>query len=314
MPRQKADAAAAGKKKSFSRLFAENKYLWGMALIPVLYYVIFCYVPMYGVVIAFENYSPYRGIFAGPWVGFKYFTEFFHSIYFFRLLRNTILLNVYSILWGFPAPIILALVINSLTNRAYKKCVQTISYLPHFISTVIVVGIFATLLSTNGGIVNKIITACGGEAINFFAEPEWFRTIYISSGIWQSAGWDSIIYLAALSGVDPQLYEAATVDGATKFKQLIYITVPSILPTVIILLILRMGNIMSVGMEKVLLMYSPLTYSTADVINTYVYRVGIGNNQMSYGTAVGLFQSAVNFIIIFAVNRISRKVSEISLW
>lgn len=285
-----------------------------MMIPPLLYYLIFCYGPMYGLVIAFEDYSPYRGMFAGPWVGFKFFTDFFHSIYFFRLIRNTILINIYGVLWGFPAPIILAFVVNALTAKVFKNVVQTVSYLPHFISTVVVVGMVVNFLTPNGGIVNQAIVALGGKAVNFMSLPQCFRTIYIASGIWQEMGWDSIIYLAALSGVDVQLYEAATVDGANKFKQLIHITLPSILPTIIILFILRMGNMMSVGVEKVLLMYNALTYSTGDVINTYVYRVGIGNNQMSYGAAVGLFQSVINFVIIFAVNKISRKASQISLW
>jgi len=302
------------KPKKFYKTFQNNKHLWLMMVVPLLYYLVFCYGPMYGVIIAFEDYSPFRGMSAGPWVGFKNFTDFFNSVYFFRLIKNTVLLNVFGVLWGFPAPILLAFVINSLTFKLYRNFTQTISYLPHFISTVVIVGMAMNFLSPTSGVINQLIVALGGKATNFMVLPQCFRTIYISSGVWQEMGWESIIYLAALSGVDPQLYEAAKIDGANKFKQLTHITIPTILPTIIILFILRVGNMMSIGAEKVLLLYNPLTYITGDVINTYVYRVGIGNNQMSYGAAVGLFQSVINCAIIFSVNKICRKVSEVSLW
>lgn len=302
------------KPKKFYKTFQNNKHLWLMMVVPLLYYLVFCYGPMYGLIIAFEDYSPFRGMFAGPWVGFKNFMDFFNSVYFFRLIKNTVLLNVFGVLWGFPAPIILAFVINSLKFKLYRNFTQTLSYLPHFISTVVIVGMAMNFLSPTSGVINQLIVALGGKATNFMVLPQYFRTIYIASGVWQEMGWESIIYLAALSGVDPQLYEAAKIDGANKFKQLTHITIPTILPTIIILFILRMGNMMSIGAEKVLLLYNPLTYSTGDVINTYVYRVGIGNNQMSYGAAVGFFQSVINCVIIFSVNKICRKFSEVSLW
>ncbi|MDI6619307.1 MAG: ABC transporter permease subunit [Clostridiales bacterium] len=302
------------KRDKLSKIFNRDKYLWMMILFPLIYYIVFKYIPMYGLIISFENFSPYRGILKGPWVGFKYFIEFFNSTFFWRLMRNTFLLNVYSIIFGFPAPIILALIVNGITAKFYKKSVQTISYLPHFVSTVVVVGMVVNFLSPTTGLINHVLSFFGQKPINFMIMPRWFRTIYIASGIWQEVGWSSIIYLAALSGVDSGLYEAAKVDGANKIQQTIFITLPSILPTIIIMLILRMGNMLSVGAEKVLLMYNPLTYEVADVINTYVYRIGIGNSEFSYGSAVGLFQSAINFILVASVNKISKKVSEISLW
>lgn len=291
-----------------------DKYLWLMLVLPILYYGIFCYGPMYGLVIAFEKYSPYRGMLGGPWVGLKWFNEFFQSIFFLRLIKNTLLINIYNLIFGFPAPILLALFINEINLKWFKKTAQTISYLPHFISTVIVVGITVNFLSPSSGIVNVFLGMFGIQPINFMIMPQWFRTIYVTSSIWQEIGWGSIIYLAALSGVDPQLYEAAEVDGASKFQQKIHVTIPGIMPTIVIMLILSMGNMLSIGAEKVLLLYNPLTYETGDVISTYIYRVGIGNSEFSFGTAVGLFQSIINFILIILVNKISRKLSETSLW
>lgn len=281
----------------------------------IIYYIIFHYLPMYGIVIAFKNFIPGKGLFAGEWVGFKHFRSFFKSVYFGRLIRNTLLINIYGLLWGFPVPIIFALMLNELKDGLFKKAVQTISYLPHFISVVVVVGMLINFLSVHDGLVNMIVKNIFHEKpINFMNESKYFRGLYIGSGIWQSFGWNSIIYLAALSSIDPQLYEAAKIDGANRIKQMVYITLPSILPTVIILLILSLGNIMSVGFEKIILMYNPATYEVADVISTYTYRRGIVDSQFSFGSAVGLFNSIINFVLLLIFNNISKRVSRISLW
>lgn len=298
----------------FKKSVLRDKYLWLLVLPGVIWYIIFAYIPMYGIIIAFKNFSPFRSIWGSPWVGFKWFQQFFETYYFWRLIRNTVLLNVYSILWGFPAPIIFALLLNEVIHSKFKKIAQTVSYLPHFISTVVIVGMVVNFLSPSSGIINHIIEALGGEEINFMIDPKWFRTIYISSGIWQGLGWSSIIYLAALSGIDQELYEASIVDGANKLQKIWHITIPGILPTIIILLILSLGSMLSVGYEKIILMYNARTYETADVINSYVYRRGISGGEYSFGTAVGLFQNVINFILIIFVNKVSRKVSEISLW
>lgn len=301
-------------KKEWRRNIYRCRYLYLMMVPAFLYYVIFHYGPMYGAQIAFRNFNPFEGIWGSPWVGFRYFKQFLESAYFFRLIKNTLLINVYDLIVGFPAPIILALMINEVRSNKLKRTVQTIVYLPHFISTVVVVGMIIAFLSPSSGIVNKIITMLGGEPIHFMQEPGWFRTIYVWSGVWQGAGWGAIVYLAALSSIDPNLYEAAIIDGANRWQRLIHITIPSLIPTIIVLLILRMGNMLNVGFEKIMLMYNPVTYETADVISTYVYRRGIQGGEYSFSAAVGLFNSVVNFIILITFNSISKKVSETSLW
>lgn len=302
------------RREGIGNTLYKDKYLWLLVIPGIIYYLVFLYGPMCGLVIAFENYSPFRGVLGGPWVGFKWFEQFFNSQFFWRLMRNTILLNVYSLLWGFPAPIIFALLLNEVRSQKFKRISQTMSYLPHFVSTVVIVGIIFNLLDPDQGLINTAIQALGGESVNFISDPKWFRTVYIASGIWQEVGWGCIIYLAALAGIDPQLYEAATVDGASKLRQIWHITLPGIVPTIIIMLILSMGSMFSVGYEKIILMYNPNNYSTADVINTYVYRRGVVGSEYSFGTAVGLFQSAISFMLVTLVNKISRKVSDISLW
>lgn len=302
-----------GVNKWFSTI-SEEKYLWLLVLPGIIWYLVFAYAPMFGLVISFQNFSPFKGIANSQWVGFTWFQQFFDSQFFWSLIRNTLLLNIYNVVFSFPIPIILALLLNEVQHNWYKKAAQTISYLPHFVSTVVVVGMMANFLSPVGGIINLIIEAAGGESINFMIKPEWFRTLYVSSGIWQGAGWGSIIYLAALSGIDTQLYEAAIVDGANKWKQLWHISIPGILPTIIIMLIMNLGHILSIGYEKIILMYNSATYETADVINTYVYRRGIVSGEYSFGTAVGLFQSIINFAFVIAANKFSKKLTEISLW
>lgn len=311
--------AAKGKiikptKKSFLTLLNRDKLLLLIMLPSLLYFVIFQYFPMYGVIIAFKDFRAVDGILGSEWAGFKYFEEFFGSIYFWRLIRNTILLSLYSLLWGFPVPIIFAVLLNEIKKQWFKRSVQTVSYLPHFISIAVVAGMIVTFTSPLGGIVNQIIGVLGFEPVNFLAKSEWFRTIFVASEVWQKFGWESIIYLAAMSGINPQLYEAADMDGAQRWQKIWNITIPGILPTIIILFILNMGNLMTVGFEKVLLLYSPVTYENADVIGTYVYRKGIENAEFSYGAAVGLFNNMINITLLVIANYLSRKYSETSLW
>lgn len=290
-----------------------NKYIYLMLLPVVAYYIIFHYAPMYGAVISFKKFIPRRGILGSPWVGLEHFRTFFNSPYCLRLIRNTVLISLYGIIFAFPAAIILALLINEIQNSYFKKTVQTVTYLPHFISLVVMCGILRNFLALDG-IINDLAELLGMERQLFLAEPKWFRTIYIGSGIWQGVGWNSIIFIAALSGIDQELYEAAVIDGAGKWKQTLHVTIPGILPTIIIMLILRVGNIMSVGHEKVILLYNPAIYETADVISTYVYRKGLLENNFSFSSAVGLFNSVINFALLVCVNKISRVVSETSLW
>nr|WP_224722395.1 ABC transporter permease subunit [Paenibacillus vietnamensis] len=293
--------------------FKKNKYLYFLGLFGVAYYLIFSYTPMYGVIIAFKDYSPVKGIMGSSWVGLHHFTEFFQSFYFWRLLRNTLLINIYELLFAFPAPIILALLLNELKHANFKRVVQTVTYLPHFVSIVVICGMIVDF-SRKSGLFNMILGWFGVEAQNLLLDPSLFRTIFIGSGIWQGVGWGSIIYLAALSGIDTQLYDAATVDGANRWKQVLHVTLPGIMPTIIILLILRIGGMMDVGFEKVILLYNSQTYETADVISSFVYRRGLLEANYSYSTAVNLFNSIVNFMLLILANRISRKVNDTSLW
>ena len=301
-----------GRKRIMVRLW-QHRHLYLMLVIPVLFYVLFCYWPMYGVQIAFKKYNVRMGIEGSPWVGFKYFEKYLTDPYFWKVVRNTLLLNIYSLVFSFPAPIILALMLNELRSSVYKKAVQTVSYLPHFISTVVVCGMVVNFLS-NSGPINDVIESLGGERIQFMMEAKYFRTIYIASGIWQNIGWNSIIYFAAISAVDPSLYEAALMDGGGRFKQVIHVTVPAILPTITIMLIMAIGSLLSVGYEKIILLYNGSTYETADVISTYVYRKGIQGADYSYSTAVGLFQSVIGLFFIWGANKFSAVVSETSLW
>jgi putative aldouronate transport system permease protein len=284
-----------------------------MLLPVVLYYLIFHYLPMYGVIIAFKHYAPLRGITASPWAGLEHFQEFFNSYYFWSLLKNTILISIYDLIFGFPAPIILALVLNEVAHLKFKRFVQTISYLPHFISLVVIVGLVLDFLSRDG-LINQLTGMFGIEAVPFMQKPEWFRTIYVASNIWQSVGWGSIIYLAALTAISPELYEASRVDGANRWQQMWNITLPGILPTIVIMLILRVGDMMSIGYEKIILMYNPLIYDTADVISTFIYRKGLLEMNYSYSTAVGLFNAVINFTLLLLVNRLARRMSGSSLW
>ena len=290
-----------------------NGSLYLLVLPVLVFYILFFYKPMYGALIAFKDFSPGRGFADSPWVGLDHFIRFFNSPHFFRLVSNTFLISFYNLLFGFPAPIILALLLNEVRHSKFKRTVQTITYLPHFISIIVIAGMI-TDFSLTTGLFNDIIAFFGNKRIPLLQQPGLYRPIYVASEIWQHVGWGTIIYLAALSGIDPQLYEAAMIDGAGRFKQLIHVTLPSIMPTIIILLILRIGQLLSVGYEKTLLLYNPATYETADIISTYVYRVGLLEQNWSYATAIGLFNSAINFSLLILANRFSRKVSETSLW
>ena len=296
------------------RNIARNWELYLFVLPAVIFFVIFRYWPMYGVQIAFRNFVPTLGIIGSPWVGMRHFSRFISGPHFVRLLRNTLGLSVYALVVGFPAPIILALLVNEVRVTWFKKTVQTITYAPNFISMVVMVGMLISFLSPSTGIINRLIVLFGGTKISFFARPEWFRTTYVLSGVWQRTGWGSIIYLAALAGIDPQLHEAATIDGASRLQRIFHINLPGIAPTIIILLILNVGNIMQVGFEKAYLMQTALNLETSEIIATYVYKVGILGTQFSYTAAVGLFDSVINFALLVAVNAIAKRVSETSLW
>lgn len=285
-----------------------------MLLLPiVLFYIVFMYMPMYGAVIAFMDYSPALGITGSHWVGLKYFKEFFGSPYFAQVVGNTLIISFYDILFGFPAPIILALLLNEVGCKWYKKVVQTLTYLPYFISVVVICGLIRNFVATDG-LINNIVEMFGGKAENLLMKKEAFRSIFVSSNIWQGIGWNSIIYLAALSAVDAELYEAATIDGAGRLRQVFSVTVPSIMPTIVIMLILRIGSVMSVSSDKIILLYNELTYETADVISSFVFRKGITEYNYSFSTAVGLFNSVINFILIVLANKLSRRLSDTSLW
>jgi putative aldouronate transport system permease protein len=298
---------------SFGRDMKRNWSLYLLVLPVLIFYILFCYKPMYGALIAFKDYTPSRGFADSEWVGFEHFLRFFNSPYFVRLLRNTFLISFYSLLFGFPAPIILALLLNEVRNQIFKRSVQTISYLPHFISIIVVAGMLVNF-SMSRGVFNDIVVFFGGERSGLLANPALYRGIYVASGIWQGVGWGTIIYLAALSAIDMQLYEAAMIDGAGRWRQLLHITLPCISSTIIILLILRLGSLLSVGYEKTILLYNPATYETADIISSYVYRAGILEQNWSYSTAIGLFNSVINFFLLLMANGLSRRFSETSLW
>lgn len=302
------------KKKSFWKRCAEHKSLILMSLPGVISVFIFSYIPMYGIVIAFQDYNPIDGMFAmDNWVGLKYFEQFINNPYLFRLIRNTLLLGLYTLLWSFPAPIIFALLLDQLTSAKFKKCVQTISYMPYFISTVVVVGLVKNFCGIDG-VINFIRGLFGADPISFMTDPAYFRTIFIASGIWQGLGWGAIVYLAALSNVEPQLHEAATLDGANRWQRIRYVSWPAILPTVTVMLILESGKIISSDFSKVLLLYNESTYETADIIGTYVYREGILGGRFEYTTAIGLLTSLIAFVLLMTSNFISKKVSDNSLW
>ena len=312
MEKKKTEKVKSKQVKLSTRMW-KSRYYYLMLLPAIVYLIIFSYLPMYGLQIAFKNYKMSLGFADSKWVGFQHFIDFFNGYSFKSLLTNTFAISIYTLVVGFPIPIIIALILNELKG-GYKKFVQTVLYAPHFISTVVLVGIMTTLLSPSMGVVNTILEALGMERIYFMAEAGLFRHLYVWSGVWQGMGWGAIVYLAALAGVDPALHEAAEIDGATRMQRIIHINIPTIMPTIIIMLILRMGQIASVGYEKVFLMMNDMNVSTAEVISTYVYKRGLVNNNYSFATAVGLFNNVVNVTMVLIANKISQKVSDTSLF
>lgn len=293
--------------------FVNNWMVYLMAIPMIAFYILFHYQPMYGASIAFKDYMPKLGIAGSPFVGLKHFEAFFTDVYAGRIISNTLILSFQLLLFAFPAPILLAIMINEVRNKRFKSTVQTITYLPHFISLMVVCGMVSEFTNRNG-LINDILALFGQKRVTMLLRPNMFRPIYIISDIWQEVGWGSIVYLAAMSGVDEQLYEAAKIDGVGKLKQIWYITLPGILPTIVVMFLLRIGSIMDLGYEKIILLYNSTTYRTADIISSYVYRKGIQEYNWSYASAVGLFNSVINFILVIAANTISRKVNETSLW
>jgi putative aldouronate transport system permease protein len=300
--------------KYFKKSILNNYVLYLFSIPALAYIIIFHYLPLYGIQIAFRDFNPGLGIWNSPGVGFMHFEYFFQSSQFWNLLRNTLTISFMQLVFGFPVPIILALTLHYCTSQKYKKLVQTVTYAPHFISMVVMIGMIILFLSPSSGMVNQIIKALGFEPIYFMGRPDLFKPIYVVSGVWQNAGWGSIIYIATLAGVDQEIHEAAIVDGASKLRRIWHIDIPSILPTMIILLILNMGQVMNVGFEKVFLLQNDIVLEQSEVISTYVYKVGLQQANYSYSTAIGLFNNIINFILLFTVNKISKKVSSVGLF
>ncbi|SEM56750.1 putative aldouronate transport system permease protein [Paenibacillus sp. cl141a] len=296
------------------RSFRRHWQLYLLVIPPVLYFIIFKYLPMANAVLAFKNYNVVKGIWGSPWVGTQYFEMFFRNPAFATLIKNTLYISFYQLIVGFPIPILLALALNEVKSARFKKTVQMVTYAPYFISTVVMVSIIMLFLSPRLGIVNTIAGALGFEAINYLGEPGMFRTIYVLSDVWQTMGYSAVIYLAALAGVDPSLYEAAKVDGANRFQKILNVDLPGILPAAVIILILSVGNIMALGFEKMYLLQNPLNLSTSEIISTYVYKIGLLNANYSFATAVGLFNSLINLVLLLVVNAIAKRASNTSLW
>ena len=286
-----------------------------MLLLPAaLLLFVFHYLPIYGIIIAFQDFSPFKGVLGSDWVGFKYFEQFLTDPNFWRVFKNTIVINLMQIIIGFPIPIIFAIFLNELWSNRFKKVVQTVSYLPHFISWVVAASIIVTMLSPSTGLINKAIEALGGEPVYFLAKQEYFRMIIVITAVWKELGMQSVYYIAALASIDTELYEAAKMDGAGKIKQTIHVTLPGLLPIISILLILKIGHMVTIGFEQIFLLYNPLVYDVGDVISTYTYRLGIEQTQYSLTTAIGFSQSVVNFMLVFLANKVSKKISGASLW
>ncbi len=310
--KNKADSKAWGRK--FMKGLKKYWQYYILLLPAMAYFLIFCYGPMYGAQIAFRNFNAVDGVTGSPWVGFAHFERFFASPYFTTLLKNTIVISVYGLLAGFPLPIILALSLNELKNQWVKKIAQTITYAPYFISVVVMCGMLLSFLNPTTGIVNRFLGLFGIDPIPFLSRADLFPSIYVWSGVWQGTGWASVIFFAALAGVDPQLLEAATLDGAGRLQKIWHINIPTLLPTIVIMLIMSCGNLLSVGYEKIYLLQNSLNADTSEVISTYVYKTGLVNAQYSFSTAVGLFNSVANLVMLIIVNMVSRKISETSLW
>jgi len=302
------------KKKKKKRLeILTNKWLYLMFLPVFIWYLLFAYLPMGGMIIAFQKYDIVKGILKSRWVGLTNFKILFSDPYFPRLFSNTLLINILGLIFGFPLPIILAIAFNEIRRKKFKKITQTISYLPYFISSVVVMSMVIQFVS-NSGLINMVLNKLGHESINFLQIPKYFRTIFITTGIWQGTGFGAIIYMAALAGISTEQYEAATVDGAGKFQKMLYITLPGLAPTIVIMLLLNLGSILNVGHERIILLYNPAIYETADVFNTYVYREGLSNRRYSYAQAVSLFQNTVGFALVYLANKVTRKLDGTTLW
>lgn len=305
-------------KKTIGRNFkiiTKDWQLYSLLILPVAYYIIFKYGPMLGNIIAFRQYQPGGNWLGEQWVGLKYFQMFITDNEFWGVFRNTIVISITSLVFSFPIPIIFALLLNELKNVFFKRSIQTISYLPHFLSIVVVASMIMDFTSPSSGVLNKLVAMfTGGQTIQFMQESKYFVPIYVLSGIWQEMGWGAILYLAALTGINTELYEAAEIDGAGRWKQTLHVTIPGIMPTIAILFILNLGNILNVGFEKILLLYNPAIYDTADVISTYLYRIGFTNNMFSYATAIGLFESIIGLVLIILANKVTRKFADTSLW
>lgn len=291
-----------------------NYCLYLFVLPAVVLIFIFNYLPMYGIQIAFKDFTPYQGIIGSNWVGLKHLIRFFNSFQFWDLIKNTVGLSVYLLIVGFPFPIILAIIINQLRNNRFRSFVQTVAYAPHFISVVVVIGMMLVFLSPTSGLIGNMLRFIGKTPLDYMGEPSWYQTLYVLSDLWQHVGWDSIIYFAALTTIDTELYDAAAVDGVNKWQRIFFIDIPFILPTIIILLILRVGNIMSLGFEKAFLMQNSLNIGVSEIIPTYVYKIGLISAQYSYSSAIGLFNTVINFILLFTVNKLAQKSGEMSLW
>lgn len=301
-------ATAQQRLAKWWRSVVDNRWLYVLILPALIYLIIFNYLPMYGVQIAFKNYKAVRGIAESDWVGLKHFETFFNAYYCGRLIKNTLLLNVLSLIVSFPVPIMLSVIINNIRSAKLKKFTQTAVYVPHFISTVVLAGILYIFLSPTNGIINHAIVAMGGNSIYFMNEADWFRPIYILSGVWQSAGWNSILYIAALAGIDQELYEAATIDGASKWQKVLYIDIPHLIPTATMMLILNCGSLMSSATEKTLLLQTGGNMTASDIIGTYVYNMGLGSGQFSYTAAINLFVNVINFVLVLSANTISNRM------
>lgn len=298
-----------------TKKYLRNNYMLYVMMLPmVLFFIIFLYKPMPGLVIAFKDFSPFKGIWDSPWIGFDHFVEFFTGPYAFRVIKNTLVISLTSLVFGFPAPIILALLLNELRAKRFKKLVQTVSYVPHFISVVVICGLVVNFLSPSSGIVNTMIKQLGGDPIYFLSKPEWFVPIYTLMNIWKSTGYGAIIYIAALTSISEDLYEAARVDGAGRWMQLIHVTLPALVPTIMVMLLIILGNILNVGYESIILLYNPAIYETSDVISTFIYRTGLSEGRYDYATAIGLVNSVVAFALVVSANKLSNRLTQTGLW
>ncbi len=300
--------------RKMKKNFIRDYQLYILCLPALIYFLVFCYFPMYGIQIAFKDFTIGKTIMESPWVGLKHFEKFIMSYKFWDVMKNTLVISFYSLIANFPVPIILALLLNQTPSKRFKKLVQTVTYAPHFISVVVLCGMITSFLSPSTGIVNTVIKNLGGEEIFFMASPGMWKHIYVWSGVWQGAGWGSIIYIAALSSVNPELYEAAEVDGATKLQKILNIDIPSLFPTMVIMLIMNMGNLLNVGFQKAYLLQNSLNISASEIINTYTYKIGLEGTQFSYSAAIGLFNTVINVILLVTANKVSKKLQGTSLW